>query len=467
MNENNNIRPFGFRDKIAYFAGDFGNNFLFMLAGSYLMVFYMRVLGINAAIIGTMFVVARFIDAFTDFTMGGIVDRAKPTKDGKFRPWIKRVCGPVALASFLMYQSGLADASMTLKIIYMFVTYILFGSVCYTAINIPYGSMASAITSNPKERSSLSTFRSLGGTFSSIIVSIIAPQLIFYVDANGNQLVNSNGFMLAAGLFSVLALISYIICYTLTTERVKIEINSSQKKLSFIEILKEIGTNRAFFALLASSIVLLLATMMSQSTNAFLYADYFSNKNALSARGLIGIPITLVIATVTATISGKFGKKEASVAGMLFTGIAYVVIFFLGIENAWVFLGLTIVAGIGMTYFNMVTWAMVTDVIDYQEIKTGTRSDGMIYGAYSLARKIGQALAGGIGGFALAAIGYDQTAKVQTEAVKHGIYSISTIWMGLFFIVVALILLFIFPLNKKTVDQNAAELESRRANAEI
>ena len=86
-----------------------------------------------------LMMVARCIDAFTDVTMGQIVDRAKEQKDGRFRPWIRRMCGPVALASFLMYQSALADASMTIKVVYMFVTYILWGSVFYTSINIPYG----------------------------------------------------------------------------------------------------------------------------------------------------------------------------------------------------------------------------------------------------------------------------------------------------------------------------------------
>ncbi|MGN0294351.1 MAG: MFS transporter, partial [Lachnospiraceae bacterium] len=156
-------RPFGMRDKLGYMFGDFGNDFTFIFAGSYVMVFYSKVMGISTGIIGTMFVIARCLDAFTDIGMGRLADVSRPGKDGKFRCWIRRMCGPVALSSFMMYQSFLQNAPMPLKIGYMFLTYILWGSVFYTAINIPYGSMASVISNEPKHRSSLSVFRSLGG----------------------------------------------------------------------------------------------------------------------------------------------------------------------------------------------------------------------------------------------------------------------------------------------------------------
>ncbi len=131
---------------------------------------------------------------------------------------------PVALASFLMYQSSLAGASMTVKVVVMFTaTYILWGSLCYTAINIPYGSMASAMTDVPEERAALSTWRSLGANFASIIIGSVVPQIIYSADANGNQIVSGSKFTLVAGVFSICALLCYMICYTLTTERIKLE----------------------------------------------------------------------------------------------------------------------------------------------------------------------------------------------------------------------------------------------------
>ena len=179
MNEKNNARPFGIRDKIGYMFGDFGNDFTFIFASSFLMVFYTKVLGISGAMVGTLFLLARVVDAFTDITMGRIVDSVKPSRDGRFRCWLRRMCGPVAIASFLMYQGGMAGAPMTLKIVYMYVTYLLWGSVFYTSINIPYGSMASAITEKPDERTALSTFRTVGATLAGLVIGIVLAMLLY------------------------------------------------------------------------------------------------------------------------------------------------------------------------------------------------------------------------------------------------------------------------------------------------
>ena len=203
MKAEKGIRPFGLRDKVGYLLGDVGNDFTFIFSSTYVMVFYSKVMGVSTSLIGTMFLLARFIDAITDIGMGRIVDSAKVAKDGRFRCWIRRMCGPVAIASFLMYQSGLQDSSMTVKVIYMFVTYLLWGSVFYTSINIPYGSMASVISGEAKDRSSLSVFRSLGSSLAGILISVVAPLVIYYTDANGNQVVNTSNFTLIAGVFSV------------------------------------------------------------------------------------------------------------------------------------------------------------------------------------------------------------------------------------------------------------------------
>ena len=113
-----------------------------------------------------------------------------------------------------MYQSGLADASMTVKVAAMFATYLLWGSVFYTAINIPYGSMASAITDVPEERASLSTWRNLGATVAGLTIGALTPQLIYSADALGNQIINPQAFTTIVGVFSVLSFISFILCFS-------------------------------------------------------------------------------------------------------------------------------------------------------------------------------------------------------------------------------------------------------------
>ena len=169
-NEMQKTTPFGMRDKVGYMFGDFANDFTFILSSSFLMKFYTDVMGVSAGVVGMIMMIARFVDAFTDVTMGQIVDRSKPTRDGKFRPWLKRMCGPVAIASFLIFQSGLAGMSYGFKVAWLFLTYILWGSIFYTSVNIPYGSMASAISADPKDRAELSTWRTIGSTLAGLVI---------------------------------------------------------------------------------------------------------------------------------------------------------------------------------------------------------------------------------------------------------------------------------------------------------
>ena len=182
------LRPFGARDKVGYMLGNVANDFTFIFASLYLQVFYTDVLGINAGIVGTMFLISRIVDAFTDTAMGRICDKTKATKNGKFKPWLLRACGPVALASFLMYQTFAVNLSMTLRIVYMFVTYLLWGSVCYTAINIPYGSMASVMSNEPDHRAGLSTFRGVGSMIPQILVGVVVPMFLYTTLEDGTKI---------------------------------------------------------------------------------------------------------------------------------------------------------------------------------------------------------------------------------------------------------------------------------------
>lgn len=460
---NREAPPFGIKDKLGYMLGDVANDFSFIFASTFVMVFYSKVMGISTGMIGTMFLVARFIDAFTDIGMGRIADRAKTGKSGKFRPWILRMCGPVAIASFLMYQSGLQGIPYGAKVAYMFVTYILWGSVFYTSINIPYGSMASVISQNPKDRSSLSVFRSMGGMFAGNLISVVAPLVIYYKDAAGNQVVNSTNFTILAGIFSLCAILCYLLCYWLCTERVVLpdKKQAAEKQMSVLASLKEVVGSRALLGVILSALLLLLASLMSQGLNNYLYADYFKNTQALSLSAMLQLPVMLILAAVSTKLAVKFGKRECGVAGMLLSGILYVVIGILHVTQVWVFIGLVFVAMIGMTFFTMQCFALVTDVIDDKEVITGKRDDGTIYGIYSFSRKIGQALAGGMGGWALALIGYDELAVAQTEQVARGIYNISTFFPGVVYLLGAAVLFFIYPLSKKRVESNAAELKRR------
>ena len=239
------LRPFGMKDKLGYMFGDFGNDFTFILSSLFLMKFYTDVMGVSAGVVGIVMMAARIVDAFTDITMGQIVDRCKPTKDGKFRPWLKRMCGPVAIASFLIFQSGLAGMSYGFKVAWLFVTYILWGSIFYTSVNIPYGSMASAISADPKDRAELSTWRTIGSTLAGLVIGVGTP-MVAYVTVNGQTVLSGSRMTIIAGVFSVCAILCYLLCFHLVRERVDVPANNS--KMDIGKMLKSVFTNRACWA---------------------------------------------------------------------------------------------------------------------------------------------------------------------------------------------------------------------------
>lgn len=461
MEEAKETRPFGMRDKFGYMFGDFGNDFSFIFAGSYLMVFYTKVLGLPGAAIGVLFLVARVVDAFTDVTMGRIVDNMKPSRDGRFRPWIRWMCVPVAVASTIMYLYFIRDWSFVPKMIYVVVTYLLWSSFCYTAINIPYGSMASAISAEPGERASLSTYRSVGASLAGLVIGVVVPLIVYNTDAEGNQVVNPVRFTLTAVLFGVLSIICYLLCYYLCTERVQFE-KKEEKSENIGAILSGLGKNRPLLSMVFAALLLLLANLLGQTMNNYLFLDYFRNTKAMVALNLISVGGVLLAAPFVSRLSTAFGKKETGAVGMLLAGGIYVLLFFLRLKSIPVFLVLLFFATLGTGLFNMVTWAYITDIIDYQEVTTGKREDGTVYAVYSFARKVGQALAGGLGGFVLTAIGYVSEAPAQTAEVSQRIYSISTLAPGICYLAVFFIMQFWYPLSRSEVEKNTAILREKR-----
>lgn len=453
------VRPFGTADKIGYMFGDFGNDFTFLLSSMFMLKFYTDVMGIVPGVVGTLMMAARFIDAFTDVTMGQIVDRSRPTKDGKFKPWIKRMCGPVAIASFLIYQSGFANMSYGFKVVWMTVTYILWGSIFYTSINIPYGSMASAVSASPKDRAELSTWRTIGATLAGLVIGAGTP-IVAYVIVDGNTVLSGPRMTAIAGIFAVAAIVCYLLCFHLVRERVPIDANN--QRLDMGKLLKSLVTNRALLGIIAASILLLLAQLGMQGISGYVFPNYYGSAQAQSLSSLVSSLAVLVIcAPFAVKLSDKYGKKELSIVSCLFGAVAYLVCLLLRPGNAYVYVVFFTIAFIGLGFFNMVIWAMITDVIDDAEIQNGIREDGTIYSVYSFARKIGQALSSGLVGTLLSMIGYTQATAFDPDVTK-GIFTMSCVVPIVGLVAVALALLFIYPLNKKRVDENCAELERRR-----
>ena len=458
-----NVKPFGLKDKIGYAAGDVANNFTFTLVSSFLMIFYTNVWGIDPKLVGGLFFLSRIIDAFTDVGMGTIVDKFPGNKDGKFRPFIKWGAIPVAIAGFLLFQSGLKDLPMGTKILIMYATYILWGSLCYTFINIPYGSMASAITSDADQRTELSTFRTLGATVAGLVIGFVTPYLIYQKVPGQADILLENRFPLVAGIYGILAIISYFICYSFCTERVDIERESAGPKENALKGIGNVINKRSLLSIIVVSICLLLGMLLVGSMNIYVYSTYFQDTTGMALAGLCGTVPMLFTAPMAMKLGQNIGKKEASSIGLIGAGVTYFILFILKLENMYLFLAGTVIAYIFLGIFNTLTWAMITDVIDDLEIKNGVRDDGKVYAIYSFARKLGQAFAGGLGGFAVASVGYVAGAVTQTAEVAQGIYNVATLIPAVALGLGGLVVFLIYPLDRKTVEKNNNTLAEKRA----
>ena len=467
--KNTTSKPFGIRDKLGYLFGDFGNDFTFILSTSILMKFYTDVMGLSSALVGLVMMLARFVDAVTDVTMGRIADHSRPTAAGKFKPWILKMCVPVAASSFLMYQSGLSNAPYGFRLVYFIVTYLLWGSFCYTGINIPYGSMASAISADPADRQSLSTYRTMGGTLAGLVIGVGLPVFAYdkvpLADGTVKETLIGSRVTVIAGIFSILAIVCYLLCYFLTTERIKYR-HEEKQKMSVRQMLLSAVKNRALISIIAASVLMLLAQLTMQNMSAYLFPDYYNNATAQGVSSVLMVLGMLIAGATAKPLAAEFGKAEVSVAANLFAAGVCVVTFFLRPANVWVYCGLQTLNWIGLGIFSMVSWALITDVIDYAELKNGVREDGSVYALYSFARKLGQAAASGLSGLLLQVIGYNNNAitegVAQTQSVKDGIFNISTLVPAVGFAALALVLWFWYPLHKKQVDANVAELKKKR-----
>ena len=419
------------------------------------MVFYTDVLGVSAAAVGTLFVVARFWDAINDPIMGVLLDKAQATKHGKFRPYVIRFGLPMVIVGILAFTAipGLPD---NLKLPYAYVTYILYGML-YTAVNIPYGSLASVMTNDSNERTALSTFRNLGSMLANILVMVLVPKIIF----NAQGEVTAEGFIICAVILAIISTVSFFFNFRLTRERIVHKTTNSKKGI--IETVGLLFRNRAFLGVAIASFLMLGGTFTLSSLNVYIFKDYFKATNFTALGGMIGMVASVVVIPFAGAIVRKLGKKESAVLGSTFAASMYIVMLFIPNLTVSIFLVLSFLAGLGSGLVNTIIWALVSDAIDYQEYTTGERNEGTVYSSYSLARKLGQVISGGMGGFALSLLGYQSGATVQAESIGIGIKNIGIGMAAGGFILTTIVLIFVYNLSKKKVAEMNKALEERRA----
>ncbi|MBO6154825.1 MAG: MFS transporter [Lachnospiraceae bacterium] len=455
------------KEKMAYACGDFGGVLTFSLISSFLTMFYTDCMHIPLAQITILMLVARIWDAINDPLWGGFIDSRKPTKAGRFRPYVLGASIPLAIAAVLMFTK-IPGLSPQQYLIYAYVTYILYGMM-YTGVNIPYGSLASVITDDPQERSSLSVWRSVGAGFGNIPSMIILPLIVYSTAADGKtKVLESSKLTIAIVAIAILSVIIYFIHFKGTTERVQLP--PSQKREGKMHIFRTVGDlfkNPPFIFLCITSMLLIAFQMYTQTTYNYLFKNYYEKPGLFAFVTVCTyVPMALFLPVIGKLVR-KYGKKEICAFGLGFAAVINFVMYGIGFtglaHNPMVFMALLFFSGAGQTFLTLEVWALVMDVIDYHELKTGRREEGTSYALYSFTRKLGQTLAGVGVPILLGVIGYNVNAAAQTAEVTARLYTMATLVPAIVLVVMFVCLGFGYSLSKKKLEVMYADLEAKRA----
>ena len=470
------------KDYIGYAMVDTAGCLVFALVTTLLQKFYTDIFHLSPLFIMIMFIVARVWDGINDPIMGRICDTVEPGRHGRYRKWILYAAFPLTLSAVLMFLKfpGIGEEGhYTATCVYATCTYIFFG-MAYTVLQIPYGSLASVVTTDAHERSTLSVFRSIGAALGSIPVLLIASfAYADRLDEAGNAVIGENGKVITDLQYSpvikgviIMAAVSFVmllISFMLNKERVKTRPQPPAKGATK-KAIRLLFANRAFVAVTMVSMLLLAGQMFTQSFYTYLFNDYFhANWMNLATQACTYSPM-IIFMFFLPRLTGKKGKKEVTAVGMTVAALANLVLFILrGMEPGrllWIFLAMNFISGCGLTTLVMQLWAMVADAIDDIEVKTGSRDDGTAYSVFNLFRKVGQVIAAICVNGALLGMHYKyEKGAVQTLENLKIMYDLGTLIPAIMFGIMAALLIVYYPLTREKTAELQVSKEAKLREA--
>lgn len=449
------------RTILGYGAGDAGCNIAFQMTGLFLLVYYTDVVGISPAHAGTLFLVVKLWDAFADIFAGRMVDRTM-TRWGKFRPFILWFSLPLLASNFLCF--AIPDLSYGLKLTWAYASYALLG-LLYSMVNIPYGSLAGAMSQNPVDRSRLASARMVGsGTTILLLAVILAPQ----IKAAQNL---HRTFLVVAAIFLVIGMALFMTTFFTSKETVYREVEQVSLKQTLATIRQNGPLMRlcgsSFFYLTGQNVVGALAIYLANDV----LARYVGGTGAWIATvvTIITTGAVIYVGPLGPTATRRLGKKRGFMLGCLVAIVGGVL--FAVSDTLWLGLVALFLVGFGMALLNTMTWALEADTVEYGEYKTGIRTEGATYAAFSFTRKVGQAVGAAIASYALAIVGYRASPaggpKVpQTDAVVNGIQWAGAVLPAAFF-VVALLVMATYPLTEARFKEIMTAIAANRARRHL
>ena len=416
----NGHRKFGIRDSVAYAAGDLGCNMSFALKGT-MAIFWTQIMGMSAWY-SLLLIIVQVWDAINDPIIGSMIDAdRRKYKRNKFLQYI--FVGSIGLivggACVFIPVPNLHPIAKAI----IFVAGYIVWDAFYTIANVPYGSLLSLISSDPSDRASLSAWRSIGGLLGNMVPMVLLPILIY-----DNNVLNPYKTFGTAFIMGIFGFFCFMFMIKNTEIRVEqdITLNEEQPKFNILKAMGNFLKNRPAIGATLAAMGMFIGMQGATTAVTVTFQSYFKNT---TISGLVSafamIPIVLFTPLARKMVQ-KYGKKELSVVG----SIAYIVGAFIlfagplgiipvsegntGLDLAIYVVG-QLVCALGLGIYSTVSWAMMGDAIDYNEWKTGSRDEGVVYSLHSFFRKLAQGVGPAVAVAIMTTMGYVNNAYPNTD----------------------------------------------------
>ena len=444
------LASIGLGEKIGYGIGDLGFNFYWANISGFLLYFYTDVFGISAAAAGTMFLVTKIFDAFTDPIMGGIADRTK-SKWGKYRPYLLFGGLPMAGAAVLTYTTP--DLGADGKLIWAYGTYSIM-MLMYTVLSVPYSALSGVITAKSQDRTDLISFRFIAAFTGTTLVNYYTLDLVKYLGGDNEAL----GWQLTMLVYGLIATVLFAIVTISSKERIT---PPESQKTKATDDLKDLLKNKPWLVLFSLALIIMI-TITMRAGSAIYYIKYYVKQPELVDDFLTTYGLALAAGAALTPVMTRFiEKKKLMMLLMGLTGVLSIAFFFIPADQIGLLFMVNILIGLCLGPKSPLAFSMYADTADYTEWKTGRRATAMTFSAAIFSQKLGGAIASFVIGLVLASMGY-VAKEAQSDASQTGILLTISIIPGVIALLAAYVMRF-YTLDKTVLAQVQNELKERKA----
>lgn len=442
------------REKVSYGVGDIGANLIFAPVSAFLLFYLTDTVGIGAAIAGTLLLFGRVLDGTLDLIIGTLVDKTS-TRWGKARPWIL-FSMPVLVISFVLLFNVPAGLNETGKELYAFSFYFLCLGVGFVSSNLAYHTLLSVITSDSKTRVTLTVIRTFCAILTTLVVnSLTIPILTAFGGGQG-------GWTATTLIYGGIAAVTLLIVFFGTKERVtSTVVSETGPKMPLGTMLRILFRNPYFF-LVFGFFFLQFMVQGTAGVGIYFASDVLQNPALFGLLSLAGLAPLLLGMWFMPAIIGRFGKRKPILFGTALSVVG-TLIMLVDPSNVPLLIVGSLIRAIGAIPNTAALFALVADVIDYGEWKSGVRLDGMTYAAATAGQNFGAGLGTALVGWLLAFGNYDGTAATQPQsAIDMEIFIY--LWLPLIVAIAMAVIIYFLNIDKH-LSQIQRDLAARRATA--